>query len=281
MSDEAAHGRLALIKAEQRKVDSLKHLNMPWVFVEPTRINFAKPARRPRKPGFPPQGDEDELGFLNQSTADFTPEDLEVLSEAIHNPRQASRVRREEFEALSGRISNSHSIAMQPSYIGFVGPPQQPDDDQQLLTGRSADRDSLFEADSVTDDPAHEKTATEDIAETETVRSLILHEMHERERAKAPVYKPVNLSRFESIEGHSVRTAPPTLGRRKLLRAVDRASSTAYETDSLSHARTALGADSAFKRAALESCLGVQSFRGYLVESKSRIPESFPLLDPP
>jgi hypothetical protein len=276
--EETARARLSLIKAEQRKVESLKHLNLPWVFIEPTRIGFAKASKRPK--AGPPRNDDDELGFLLQSKTPFTSADMEILTGAIHHPAQIAPAHSLDFRdaAEEIRLQREQDAADRDQALRFPNTGSSteyiPDDDQELLTERSAETDALFVPDEESQVGSSRLNSAADIPEPDEVKTLIMSQLEDKHPAQSS--HPVQLSQYEAMEGSAARAGPPTLGRKRLIEAIERASSLTYERDAVTFAKRKLAKESALKAAALESCFGVQSFRRFLDDQKLKVPESFP-----
>jgi hypothetical protein len=282
--DAAAHARLALVKAEQRKIDSLKHLNHPWVFIEPTRFNFARVPKRFRKPQ-DRDADDDELAFLRQSKTPFTSEDLEVLTGALHRRAAIAPKHSQNFEDALELIHLEQEQAAEAadlehlrlSSLSGLDVFVTPDEEEPLLSERSEQNDDLFTFDDDSASAARQESG-EVVNEEQTMKTLIMDQLHEKSRKRGQLLV-IRVPEFEAIQGKSVQKVSPQGGKKTLIAAVQNASSLTYEADSLTFAKRKLARESALKAAALRSCFAADSFRHYLVAHNSKIADSFPLTD--
>jgi hypothetical protein len=272
--DDTHGGRLSLIRAEQRKVESLKHMNMPWVFVEPTRINFAKASKR--KPAAEEPND-DGFSFLRQSKTPFTADDLEILNGSL-NPRPPTPP-----SAIGEPSASAPALSPHSGGSSSRDAETPPPDEESLLSGRDDHLDQLFEA-RIDEQYTRESLLTRAVPEQEAAKQVIMETLQDRAGRHHTPKLPVRIVSYEEARmGERAVIAPAELseGRQKLIEAVAHASDLSTEVDSLTVARRKLQNESALKRAALEQCFGARPFRDFLAKKKAPIPEPLASLGPP
>ena len=79
---------LSVIQAEQRAMSQLKNLNVPWVFIQPTRIKkvkVPKPKRRYKNQETFERLGADDLAFLGNANVDLSDEDIKTLLRSVQN----------------------------------------------------------------------------------------------------------------------------------------------------------------------------------------------------
>lgn len=284
-SDDIAHGRLSVIRAEQRKVDSLKYMNVPWVFVEPTRINFAKVPRKKKQKKIPEGFDEDELSFLKQSDLPFTDEDFAVLRQSLHGEKLSAETHTQDFEDALAEIRRKHEETEKRLEIESLKAssqnlqPERPEDFEDLLTPRDETEADLFgDMDEACEMKNEEYQEKEEIPEPDEIKTLIMEQVKEKSRPRREEPRQIKLFQFDieknARDEETAKEKELSKGRLRIIKAIEKTSALAKDQDSLTLARKKHEKESALKRAALEKCFGAKHFRDYLEKNNHRVPSA-------
>lgn len=295
--EDAKYQNFAIRKAEQRKLNSLKNMNLPWVFVEPTRLKSVK-IPKSRKPLNYYEGlDDEDLEFLGNSKIPFTKDDIQILQQSLHGENKSAtdhdQILYDNFDE-SQKLQEDQSInSSRQNYNNLehkdTAKPDQDlnlntideEDSEELVSSRSNGKavDDLFASD---DDKPKKIQEEEDKIEieAETVKNIIMDAVKEREEASKLKKKKIEsnhpLSFFSYKTDKTNRTVAKeklTLGRRKLLSAISSSSPLKHEEDSLTYARNKFEKENNLKRAALEKCFGTKHFKDYLERQNAEIPQ--------
>lgn len=293
--EDAKYQNLALRKAEQKKLNSLKNVNLPWVFVEPTRIKSVKVPKSRKPLNYYEDLDDEDLEFLGNSKVPFTKDDIKILQQSIHrenilaDEQDQDEIIKKSHENYSFNEDKQNSNMNEEKDIEKNDQNLNLNDvneeiDEEIVTSRSSGRatDDLFASDD--DKPKKSNREEEKIeVEVETVKNIIMDAAKERAEAEKLQQRKVELNRPISFFSYKIGKTTPegkesakermTLGRRKLLSAISTSSSLKHEEDSLTYARNKFEKENNLKRAALEKCFGARHFKEYLVKQNAEIPK--------
>jgi hypothetical protein len=261
---DESHGRLSLIQAEHRKLESLRSMNVPWVFAEPTQITFAQKGLRPDASAL----DEAGLSFLRQSKNPFTSEDLDIVSHSMQaQPLEAPKHSSDFGEALTEvRRQQAQSLVAERNFDKPAGSADvTPDDSEALLSAREYRSGRLFDGPDEVGGEPEAPSASSSACEVEEAKVVIMDELERKHREQNP--------RMPVRPADPGGLAVPE-GRRRLIDAVERTSDLTGQMDSVTFAKKKLERESALRRAALENCFGARHFRNYLESQHVAIPDS-------
>lgn len=262
-------------KCGDKGVESLKYMNIPWVFVEPTRLKMGKGIPRKQKN----EVEEDELAFLKMTGMGFTDDDMSLLREALDGQKFTAETHPKEFddalEVIRERHIRQEEEAERVRDIPVVPVVHAPDDDEDLLTPRDDDN-GLF-TDDLDDSDTYEERLASDTPEK--IQTVIMNNIREELTARNEGPRPFKAFTFSDSLPEDVAVTHQSQrmseGRRRIVEAVEQASPLGRverEPNSLVNQRSQN--DSALRRAALANCFGAQSFRSYLEQQNMDIPAS-------
>lgn len=307
LDENTEHQRLSLVKAEQKKVESLKSYGVPWVFVSPTRLKCARNQYKKQKPNVQvfEDIDADDLAFLGESDIPFTREDIEILQRSLNGEKISAKEHSVAFEDAINEIRKRHAMKMveeqHPEEEEIK--PAIPDEDESFLTPRDGSDDEGEFFDGLIE--KEEKKVNEEVrmtpeAEADTVKMIIMGNLNEKRgidtatskksenedvniEMKPQVQKKKQFCMFQYTFDQTPGGAPivkekPGEGRQRIKDAVAKASRS-YEDDCVTLARKKLSKESALKQAALEKCFGAAHFRDFLEKSNQKIPKALSTID--
>lgn len=295
--EESRYQNLAIRKAEQKKLSSLKNMNMPWIFVEPTRLKTVKVPKARKTLNYYEDLDDDDLEFLGNSKIPFTKDDIQILQQSLHGDKVSATEHEQKtnssFDNIDENIivlnEDQNSKLFDNKDLERISQNYIPEDineenEEDIVTSRSNEDaiDNLFASDNDKPTKFQEEEEKMEI-ETETVKSIIMTAVKEREEAakwktkKIDSNRPISFFSYDvnkmEQEGQRVVKEKMTKGRRKLLSAIHNSSPLKHEKDSITYAKNKFEKENNLKRAALEKCFGAKHFKEYLKKQNVEIPQ--------
>lgn len=297
--DASMHPNLALRKAEQKRLNNLKNMNLPWVFVEPTRLKSVKVPKARKSLNYYEGLDDDDLEFLGNSKIPLTKDDIRILRLSLHGEQISATDTAQDFNDTLDEAKHSRKkrlLIKDSKPHDFENNDLEKNDqnlkldaikeenEENIISSRSNGNaiDDLFASDD--DKPKKLQDEEEQMeVEAETVKNIIMDAVKEREEAskwkkkKIESNRPITFYSYDvekvTSEGQTVIKERITKGRRKLLSAISNSSSIKHEEDSITYAKSKFEKENALKRAALEKCFGAKHFKEYLEKQNSEIPQ--------
>lgn len=297
--DASMHPNLALRKAEQKRLNNLKNMNLPWVFVEPTRLKSVKVPKARKSLNYYEGLDDDDLEFLGNSKIPLTKDDIRILRLSLHGEQISAADTAQDFNDTLDEAKNSRKkrlLIKDSKPNDFENNDLEKNDqnlkldaikeenEENIISSRSNGNaiDDLFASDD--DKPKKLQEEEEQMeVEAETVKNIIMDAVKEREEAskwkkkKIESNRPITFYSYDvekvTPEGQTVIKERITKGRRKLLSAISNSSSIKHEEDSITYAKSKFEKENTLKRAALEKCFGAKHFKEYLEKQNSEIPQ--------
>ena len=306
VEDPYRQNSYAARKAEERKLNSLKNINLPWVFVEPTRIKSVKIPKPKRTQNNFEELDQHGLEFLGNSKIPFSHEDISILQRSLNSSNESKPVQNNEFfnafESIKKRHEENLLKRQTSTHVEQIPETETLEtmrtrrimnevEEEKISTPRSREDvfDDLFESDDDNQKTKNQEEEEQMEAEAETVKSIIMGAMQDRAEAEKRKKKqtetshPVSLFDFEvqqtTPNNHILVKERVTQGRRKLLSAIANSSSLRNEESSLAYAKKKMRKEAVATKSSLQKCFGAKHFLDYLNKQNVEVPKIMTELD--